>query len=271
LKASYSLSYDKKRFAYVIGDSDTLSNYFTLYDKTCKTSGEGIVDLNLNLGQVKVTSVGEFTHDIRNNKKEFEGFFMLDFFFSQPALVVMSEEIYKYDYDGFDDYDDAYKDNLSRIVGNEKGELYMLDLELNNRYSDFPKEMNHALSFTKVKFKWDDVNKAYVARGELWLANIIETEINAIVDGYIVIEKGRNTDVLTIFFQTDNGGEQYFFKFENGVMLSHSYDDDFMNKIREIANDKRSVGSKNGIGAYRYQAVNDEVAEKMIRLIKKKY
>ena len=271
LKASYSLYYDKKRFAYVIGDPDTLSDYFTLYDKTCKTSGEGIVDLNLNLGQVNLTSVGKFTNDIRNQKKEFEGFFMMDFFFSKEALIVMAKDIYKYDNDGFDDYDDAYKNNLSRIVGNEKGELYMLDLEVNNRYNDFPKEMNHTLSFTKVKFKWDNVNKAYVAKGKLWLANIIETEINTIVDGYIVIEKGRNTDVLTIFFQTDIGGEEYFFKYENGVMLSHSYDDDFMNKIMEIANDKRSIGSKNGKGAYRYQSVNEDGIKKWMRKIRKTY
>jgi len=269
-KSSYSLSYDKKRFSYVIGGPDTLSNHFTLYDKTCKTSGEGIVDLNLNLGQVNVTSVGKFTHDIRNNKKEFEGFFMLDFFFSQQALVVMAKDIYKYDNDGFSDYDNAYKDNLSRIVGNEKGELYMLDLELNNRYSDFPKEMNHALSFTKVKFKWDDVNKAYVAKGKLWLANINDIEINAILDGYIIIEKGSNSDVLTIYLVTAMD-EEYFFQYQNGVMLSYSPEDDFTNKIREIANDKRSVGSKNGTGAYRYQAVNDDNARKMIRLIEKKY
>jgi len=271
LKASYSLYYDKKRFAYVIGDPDTVSNYFTLYDKTCKTTGEGIVDLNLNLGQVDVKSVGLFTHDMRSNKKEFEGFFMLDFFFSQQALVVMANDIYKYDKDGFDDYDAAYKNNLSRIVGNEKGELHMLDLEVNNRYNDFPEEMNHPLSFTKIKFKWDDINKAYVAKGKLRLANILETEINTIVDGYIVIEKGRNTDILTIYFQTDIGGEEYFFKYENGVMLSHSYDDDFINKIREIANDKRSIGSKNGTGAYRYQVVNEDGVEKWMRKIRKTY
>ncbi len=182
----------------------------------------------------------------------------------------MERDIYKYDNDGFSDYDDAYKNNLSRIVGNEKGELYMLDLEVNNRYNDFPKEMNHTLSFTKVKFKWDDVNKAYVAKGKLWLANINDFEINAILDGYIIIEKGSNSDVLTIYLVTAMD-EEYFFQYQNGVMRSYSPEDDFTNKIREIADDKRSVGSKNGTRAYRYQAVNDEVVEKIIRLIKKKY
>ena len=270
LKASYSLYYDKKRFAYVIGDPDTLLDYFTLYDKTCKTSGEGIVDLNLNLGQVNVTSVGRFTHDIRNQKKEFEGFFMLDFFFSQQALVVMEKDIKLYNGDDFMDYDSAYKNNLVRIVGKENGALHMLGLETTNRYDNFPKEMNHTLSFTKVKFKWDNINNAYVSKGELWLANINDLEINAILDGSIIIEKGSNSDVLTIYLVTAMG-EEYFFQYKNGVMLSYSPEDDFTNKIREIADDKRSVGSKNGTRAYRYQAVNDEVVEKIIRLIKKKY
>jgi len=130
--------------------------------------------------------------------------------------------------------------------------------------------MNHTLSFTKVKFKWDNINNAYVSKGELWLANINDLEINAILDGSIIIEKGSNSDVLTIYLVTAMG-EEYFFQYKNGVMLSYSPEDDFTNKIREIADDKRSVGSKNGTRAYRYQAVNDEVVEKIIRLIKKKY
>ena len=270
LQASYSLSYDKKRFAYVIGDSDTLSNYFTLYDKTCKTSGEGIVDLNLNLGQVNITSVGKFTHDIQNKKKDFEGFFMLDFFFSQQALIVMAKDIKLSNGDDFGDYDSAYKNNLVRIVGKENGAFHMLDLETTNRYDNFPQEMNYSLSFTKVKFEWDNINNAYVSKGELWLANINDIEINAILDGYIIIEKGLNSDILTIYLETAFD-EEYFFQYKNGVMLSYSPEDDFTNKIREIAKDKRSVKSKSGTGAYRYQAVSEAVVEKKRRLIEKKY
>ena len=270
LKASYTLAYDKKRFAYVIGGPDTLSNYFTLYDKTCKTTGEGIVDLNLDFGQVDVTSVGLLSDDIKNNKKEFEGFFMLDFFFSEKAMQVMAKDIYSAPGDGLFEYDEAYANNLGRIVGDEKGDMLMLDLELKDEFIDFPKEMNHTLSFTKAKFKWDNVNKAYVAKGELWLGNINESQLNGLLDGYIIVEKGRNSDILTIYLQTEFYDE-YYFQYKNGVMRSWSTNEEFNIAIREITDAKRKAEPKKGATPYRYMSAPEDVTEKFLKSVKKKY
>jgi len=270
LKASYTLAYDKKRFAYVIGGPDTLSNYFTLYDRTCKTTGEGIVDLNLDFGQVDVTSVGMLSHDMKNNKKEFEGFFMLDFFFSEKAMQVMAKDIYSAPGDGLFEYDEAYANNLGRIVGDEKGDMLMLDLELKDEFVDFPKEMNHTLSFTKAKFKWDNVNKAYVAKGELWLGNINESQLNGLLDGYIIVEKGRNSDILTIYLQTEFYDE-YYFQYKNGVMRSWSTNEEFNIAIREITDAKRKAEPKKGATPYRYMSAPEDVTEKFLKSVKKKY
>ena len=46
------------------------------------------------LGQVDVKVVGKFSCDRENHIKEFEGFFMLDFFFSEAAMKVMTKDIY---------------------------------------------------------------------------------------------------------------------------------------------------------------------------------
>ena len=270
LKASYTLAYDKKRFAYVIGGPDTLSNYFTLYDRTCKTTGEGIVDLNLDFGQVDVTSVGMLSHDMKNNKKEFEGFFMLDFFFSEKAMQVMAKDIYSAPGDGLFEYDEAYANNLGRIVGDEKGDMLMLDLELKDEFVDFPKEMNHTLSFTKAKFKWDNVNKAYVAKGELWLGNINKSQLNGLLDGYIIVEKGRNSDILTIYLQTEFYDE-YYFQYKNGVMRSWSTNEEFNIAIREITDAKRKAEPKKGATPYRYMSAPEDVTEKFLKSVKKKY
>ena len=270
LKASYTLAYDKKRFAYVIGGPDTLSNYFMLYDRTCKTTGEGIVDLNLDFGQVDVTSVGMLSDDIKNNKKEFEGFFMLDFFFSEKAMQVMAKDIYSAPGDGLFEYDEAYANNLGRIVGDEKGDMLMLELELKDEFVDFPKEMNHTLSFTKAKFKWDNLNKAYVAKGELWLGNINESQLNGLLDGYIIVEKGRNSDILTIYLQTEFYDE-YYFQYKNGVMRSWSTNEEFNIAISEITDAKRKAEPKKGATPYRYMSAPEDVTEKFLKSVKKKY
>ena len=270
LQASYTLFYDKKQFAYIIGGPDTLSNYFTLYDKSCKTKGEGVVDLNLDLGQVYVSSFGEVSNDMKNKKTDFEGFFMMDFFFSEKAMEVMAKDIYSAPGDGMFEYDEAYANNLGRVVGEEKGDMLMLELDLKDEFDDFPKEMSHTLSFTKIKFKWDDVNKSYVAKGDLWLGNINDIELNGLLDGYIIIEKGRNSDVLTIYLQTEFYDE-YYFQYKNGVMRSWSTNEDFNLAIREINDDKRRADPKKGATPYRYMSAPEDVTEKFLKSVKKKY
>ena len=270
LKASYTLAYDKKQFAYVIGGPDPLSNYFTLYDKTFKTKAEGVIDMNIDIGQINVTTTGILTHDMKNKKKDFEGFFMLDFFFSEKAMQVMAKDIYESPGDGMFEYNEDYSDNLGRIVGEEKGDMLMLDLELRDEFVDFPEEMSHTLSFTKVKYKWDNVNKAYIAKGELWLGNIYDSQLNALLDGYIIIEKGNNSDVLTIYLQTEFY-EEYYFQYKNGVMRSWSTNEDFNIAIREVSDAKRKAESKKGATPYRYMSASEDVTEKFLKSVKKKY
>ena len=168
------------------------------------------------------------------------------------------------------EYDESYSNNLGRIVGKEKGDMLMLDLELKDEFDDFPKEMSHTLSFTKAKFTWDNVNKAYVAKGDLWLGNINDIQLNGLLDGYIIIEKGRNSDVLTIYLQTEFYDE-YYFQYKNGVMRSWSTNEEFNIVIREIADAKRKAEPKKGATPYRYMSAPEDVTEKFLKSVKKKY
>ena len=68
--------------------------------------------MNLDLGQVNVTSVGSFTHDMKIIRKSLKGSLCLDFFFSEKAMQVMAKDIYSAPGDGMFEYDDAYANNL---------------------------------------------------------------------------------------------------------------------------------------------------------------
>ena len=269
LKASYTLFYDKKQSAYIIGGPDTLSNYVTLYDKTCTIKGEGTVDLNLDLGQVDVTTIGGFVHDMKNQKKEFEGFLMLDFFFSEDAMRAMAEDFSTAVGEEFFEYDDNFSKNLARVVGEDRSEILLVDLEMKDDFSKFPDEMKHSIVFAKTKLKWDNDNKAFVAKGAISISSILDKQISVICDGYIIIEKGINSDNLTIYLVNDY--EEYYFKYKSGVMRAYSTNEDFNIAIREIADGKRNAEPKKGAARYRYTTAPEDVTEKFLKQVKKKY
>jgi hypothetical protein len=270
LEASYSLQYDNNEFAYIVGGPDTLSNYYILYDKSCKTFGEGIMDLNPNLGQIRLQAVGNASHNMNSQKTEIEGFLMLDFFFSEDALNIMADDFYSAQGYEIFEYDEKFAKNLSRVVGEEYGEILLVDLEMKDDYSKFPDEMKHSIVFAKTKLKWDNQNKAYVAKGSIAVSSIMDRQVNSILDGFFIIEKGQNSDILTIYLMTEDYDE-YYFQYKNGVMRAWSTNVKFTAAINEVNAEKRVAKRVKGTRPYRYMTASDDVTEKFLKAVKKKY
>ena len=82
--------------------------------------------------------------------------------------------------------------------------------------------MNHTLAFTKANFKWDNYNKAYVAKGELGLGNIYDRQINGLLDGYIIIEHSEQHGVRSSGKMDPFGVEANFFPYLLSEWFAHS-------------------------------------------------
>ena len=96
------------------------------------------------------------------------------------------------------------------------------------------------------------------------------SELNALLEGYIIIEKGRNSDILTIYLQTEFYDE-YYFQYKNGVMRAWSTNPDFTTAITEVSDEKRRAKGKKGTNPYRYMTAPEDVTEKFLKDVKKKY
>jgi hypothetical protein len=117
ISANTYLSYDKRTSSFVMQGEDSLSNIFTINENTCKSYAEGIIDLNMDFGQLKVKSIGFANRDERNNRTELQMFLMLDFMFNKKALSIMAEDIFEaYGVTDFV-FGEFYSKTLARIVG----------------------------------------------------------------------------------------------------------------------------------------------------------
>ena len=87
---------------------------------------------------------------------------------------------------------------------------------------------------------------------------------------YGTVKKGRNSDILTIYLQTEFYDE-YYFQYKNGVMRAWSTNPDFTTAITEVADGKRREKGKKGAKPYRYMTAPEDVTEKFLKIAKKKY
>ena len=270
LSSSHTLKYDKETFSYIIGGPDTLSNYYILNEKDCSVRSEGLLDLNIDLGQIQTQSIASVLYKERPKITEIEGFLMLDFFFSEEALNIMAEDLYSAPGEELFDYNQAFAKNLGRVVGKKESEMLLVDLEMTDEYSKFPEKMKKSIVFAKTRLEWNRKNKAYIAKGPIAISNVLDKQVNATVDGYIIIEKGRKSDILTIYLQTELYDE-YYFQYKDGVMKAWSTNPQFTIAINEVKESKRSLKKRKGIPSFRYMCAAENVTEKFLKEIKKKY
>jgi len=270
LTASYFLYYDKDESAFVVSGYDTLSNVFRLYDKQCKTKGDGLMDLGISLGRIKVETAGFVEHNILSDKEEMKIFLLLDFFFSEKALKVMAEDIlFSPGIENYEFASEFYGKTLGRIVGKEQAEMSLLDLETRAEFIDFPDALNHTMSFTDLDLKWDDKEKAYINVGSIGLGSMGDYQLNSFLDGYIKIKQGRNNDILTIYLVTESY-ESYYFNYKSGVMRARSSNLAFNEAIQELKEGKRKAPHKGGIPAFRYQIAPQQSVDRFVKEMEKK-
>ena len=267
-QAGSSVYFNNDLNSYIVGGLDSSSNYLILDDNTCSVSGSGIIDLNFNLGRINTKSVGNIYN--RNGEIGFDGFVLFDFDFSEKALEIMANDIFSAPGDEIFEYDQAYEANLSRLVGKDKKEDLMIDLEINDAFEKLPKSMNKTLSITKANFVWDNKNESFVSKNNVGIGSIGDIQINGMLNGHVLIEKGRNTDVLTIYLQTEFYDE-YFFTYKNGLMRAISTNPEFNASITDVKDTKRKSKSIKGLDPYRYMLANEDAPEKFLKKIKKKF
>ncbi len=268
INSTYSLSFDKNQSSFTVSSKDSLDKTFTLFENTCTTSGEGEIDLNMNLGKVIVKTYGLIKNDIQAQKTDFQGFVLLDFPFSEQAMVAMAKDIGGDDGIGYDDYDDFYVRSLRRVV-TDKNEAYKFKLDLETgKISSFPKELEYTLAFTDIRLNWHN-NRAFVSKGGVGLGNIYSNPVNDVLNGLIVFEKkqGHSNDVLLIDLKSPEG-EYYFFKYKGGEMWSFSYNEDFKNSIINISASNRRLDGK---PKYNYDLRKEDWFKKEQKNYKKKY
>jgi len=271
ISASYFLYYDKDELAFVVSGYDTLSNVFRLYDKKCKTKGDGLIDLGISLGRIDIETAGFVEHNILSDKEELRLFFLLDFFFSEKALEIMAEDIFlSPGIENFDFESEFYGKTLGRIVGKEDTEILLLDMETRGEFVEFPDELNHTFSFTDLQLRWNKKERSFISEGSIGLGSMGEYQLNSYLnDSYIKIKKGRNNDILTIFLVTESY-EYYYFNYKSGVMRARSSNPAFNQSIQELGEGKRKAPHKGGIPAFRYQIAPEQSVDRFVKEMEKR-
>ena len=265
LPASGYLFYEKSTQEYLISNKDKLGeialpgNLVSINTSKCIVYGEGKIDLGQNIGQVKITTLGNATHDLKNLTTDFDLLMTIDFFFEESALKNMAEAFAQDETVGGIDYNrTTYERGLSELLGKDQADKSISEINLYAKYKKMPSALIHTLVFSDLKMYWNDTTGSYVSRGPIGLSNINKKQVHKSLKGYVELLKKRTGDIFTIYLEATED-KWYFFTYQRGLMQAISSDEDFNTIVKEVKAAKRKQATKGGPS---YQFIISSVRKK---------
>jgi len=274
IEADGLLTYDKENNLYEISNKEKLmemslpGNYVSLNIENCEIFSEGRYNLSSDLGQVKINSVGNSNYSTVKDSIQFNLMMIFDFFFESSAIKKMGKdfELYLESLKPVLLEGDLFNHGLIEILGKDKGDRAISEINLYNQYKKFPDELEKNIVLNDVKMTYNREAKAYLSEGMIGLGNILKTEIFRYVKGTIQLKKQRGKDILDIYLEAD-ANTWYYFNYYNGTMLAVSSNDLFNNDIKALKGKNKKMKVESG-PSYRFDATSVKKKDDFLRKMK---
>ena len=257
------LYFDKKQATYKIASLEKLKDPFqpgnslSLNRDSCIQSGEGKINLSVDLGQLKLTSVGFLRHILDTNLITLNLMLGIDFTMLDKSLKIMANEV-----DSLlkghpvNTSTSRYTKDITELLGVKKADEVLTEISLYGKLKNIPDELNHTIFISDVNMKWNQETKSYSSVGQIGLGNIQGVQINRYIDGYLQITHKRSGDYLDLYLKLDKD-KYYYFGYTRGVMQVLSHNKDFVNDIQDLSPKQRTMKTKRNETPYSYLISTD--------------
>ncbi|MDR1345096.1 MAG: hypothetical protein LBK03_00135 [Bacteroidales bacterium] len=246
-------------------DPSQPGNIIRLNKYDCIATGTGAIDMGTKLGRVDFKTSGTITNYMKSDSADMRLSASIDFFFCEPAMKVMTDDIENSgSIDFFDpSSDDDYEQALFNMLGEKAYEKYKSELANTGRVKKIPDALKIKFLFSNVKFRWDEANSAFISQAQLYLAVCNSKEVDRVMPGRLVIEKKGSRN--RFYFYTEFDSHFYFFQFENNSMYGFSSSTAFNEAIQAVSPSKRALNSARGLPAYSYKLGNRSQKNKFVK------
>jgi hypothetical protein len=251
------LAYDIPTQQYRISNKEKLvaqtlpGNYVSLDTRKCIEYGEGQLNLGADLQQVDLKTVGNITDYIIPDSVQCNVAVLINFFFDDGAIDKMAADAASFtNLKPIDFSKEDFQKNLRELMGKDEADKLISQLTLYGTVKKLPKELQSQFFLSSVKLKWSNETHSYVSEGPIGVGSIGKTMINKEASGIIEVRKKHGGDELNVYLEFDPM-HWYFFHYFDGAMDVVSSNDDFMNAINAIKEDKKTQKTDKGKFTYR--------------------
>ncbi|MDA3942341.1 MAG: hypothetical protein PF694_02235 [Bacteroidetes bacterium] len=236
------LKYNRAKSAFTIskGKESVFEESLSFSPNRCLVSGKGAIDLGLNIPMTTLSVFGNYDYFSIPDSISINSMAVFDFIFDEKLLQMMADSLNRAAVQGANLGSGNYLFGLNTYLSPENFSRVQSELSLYGTVRKVPDVLVKSMVFSDLKMSWDAESESFIASGDIGLANVLKTQVNKKLHGYVVLKKDRSGDAVTIYLQPSKA-EWYFFHYENGVMQALSSSEAFNSYLMELSQDKRVV------------------------------
>ncbi len=258
LAATGELRYNKRDAVYQAGSPEKMlqpnlpGTLIELKAGDCSVTGSGPVSLPVDYGLVTQRSAGEVKVFPTGTGIEAAVTVGMDFPFDEQLWKSFAERLQLYATAApLDITETTFEAATREWLGLEGADEVLGEMTLMGAFKKTPESIQHRFLFTGLDLTWDPSEDAFVS-GEngIGIVSMGKTPVFRRLQGRIEWSLAGTNGILRIYLHLDNEN-WYFFEYRNGVMNITSKDQQFIDGITELKDDKRRI--KEGDDRFIYQ------------------
>ena len=269
-KAKGFLTFDKKDGKYKISNMEKLQefnmpgDYLSIHRTACNMYGEGKINLGVNLGQVKLTTVGNVNSDLVKGDIQLSLLIGISFFIENKCMDIFTKDITNIG--GLEPVDltrNVFVKGLYELVGENKANELISEYSL-GKFKKVPKELEHTIFISDINFKWNQKSKSYISDTLIGIGIVGKDYVNKIVNGYMEIVKKRSGDKFNLYLKLSDD-VWYFFSYGNNLMQVLSSNEDFNTVVKNLKPEQRKLEVEKGQAPYSYFLASQSAVKKFVK------
>jgi len=257
INATGHMLYNTKKNEFSVGSKKRFSggnmqqNFVSLDNERCLLHGDGNFNLGVDFNMITVKSSGTFKHIIPADSTYINIVLLLDFYFDDKALSMMTDSLRLSDNNGGNMSEGLFPMFLRKNLTFDVAEKSITELALYGQIRKMTNQISHKIIFSDLNMYWDAFTRSYKSKGKIGIGYIGGDVVNKYVDGWVQIEKGRTGSSISIYLEPTER-TWYFFNYKNGIMQVLSSDNAFNERIETIKPEKRILNSDSDTDYYEY-------------------
>lgn len=246
------LRFNSNRSRFQIGSLEKFENpelpgnIVSLTKDHCMLFSEGVVDIPVNLGQIKHFTTGNLSHSLPDSILNMDVVMSLNFLFNQVSLQAMASEILQIPSLPVVDLNRRiYSNHLLERLSYNEAQTAINQIRLFGTMTEIPNDMESTISFSEIRMRWDHQNRSFVSVGKLGIGTLGNTQVNRKVDGFVEIIKRNTGDWMMVYIEL-SPEKYYVFYYVRGSLQVSSHNSMFTDPINAMKNRDRRVRVKAG-------------------------